>query len=317
MKFNKQKILTKFLVFCFLLVESTGFDFYAHSVIYYYNNIQITHSYSILENFITLPRYGILSSIYEFVSSIGLPIGLIVSILIFLPINSIVNKFNFSNKKKIKLELIILVLFISVLIFFYSGLSISILYILSFLITKNKFYLIGVFFHPVTIFIFPILTIIMFNRRTKFLVLIFYIIFILYCYIFTKYLLQTCFNNEIVKFYIDSDNIMDLLSYTYELKPNEINLMIIISFLFLLIANNSKNILTKIVKSFNKNIFYLKHLNIILLSSLIFLQLYFNLKDRATFFNSFLSNNKVVYITWFDFGSKDFKASFETLSDQR
>ena len=177
--------------------------------------------------------------------------------------------------------------------------------------------MIGIFFHPVTIFIFPILAIAILNTRAKIILLIFYIFFLFYCYFFTKYLLQTSFNTEIVKFNIDVENIVDLFKYTYELKFNEINLMIIISILFLFFANKSKNIFTKLINSLNKKILNVRQINIILMTSLIILQLYFNTKDRATFFNSFLSDNKVIYVTWFDFGVKDFTASFETLSDAR
>jgi hypothetical protein len=92
---------------------------------------------------------------------------------------------------------------------------------------------------------------------------------------------------------------------------------VFISLSFLLIANNSKNIITKIANTFNKKILNANQLNLILLSSLIIIQIYFNSKDRATFLNSFLSSNKVIYITWFDFRNKDFKASFDTLNNQR
>lgn len=317
MKINKQKFLIKLFLLSFLLVESTGFDFYAHSIIYYYNNIQITHSYSLLDNFIIIPRYGFLSSIYEFASSIGLPLGIIVLIIIYLPINSIINHFDFSSRTKVKFDKIILVGFLAVMIFFYSGLSISILYILSYLITKKKFYLIGAFFHPVTIFLFPILAIFIFNFRTITYLFILYLIFFSYAFLSTKYLLQNSFNNEIIKFNIDNENFIDLLKFTYELKPNEINLMIIITIVFLYIANSSKYFFMNLFNVANKKLISIKQINLFLFVSLILLQSYFNIRDRATFFNSILSNNKVINVTWFDFGEKNFNASFETLNELR
>lgn len=317
MKFSKTNTLLIFLILSFFLIESAGFDFYAHSIIYYFNKEQLTHSYSIFNSNLILPRYGLLSSIYEFFSSISLPLGYVALFLLYYPIKDLVQLLNLKFYNKIEISKFLFILFISLLVFFYSGLTISILYIISFLLTKKKVRLLGIFFHPVTFFLFPIIAFFVMDRKSKFVLLLFYIIFIFFCFIFTRYQLQNSFSSNLIKFEIEISSIFELVLFTYDAKYNEINLMILVIIIFFIFLKNSKSIFSKMITYLNIKFFSFYQLSLILLTILISIQSYFFYNDRPTLLSSIYKKNNVIFISWFDFSEKDPNLSLDILMDQR
>jgi hypothetical protein len=315
---NSRLILLKVLIINLFLLETTGFDFYSHSTIHYFFNEQITHSYALFDSLIILPRYGLLSSLYEFSSRLGLPLGYLALALIYPPVNVILN-FIFKNKifRTVRVKEMGLILFVCYLVLFYSGLSLSALYILAYIISNNKCFLFGTFFHPISIFISPILFFFIMKKREFFIYLILFFTFLLYCFLLTKYELQTAFKSEIIKLYIEKDVFFELLEYSYNQKSGQINLLLcflLISFFF---RNKAMSIFVAISKLSTFSICRIKHVNLMVFLFIFSFTIILTFKGRPNFYNSLFVSNDVIYISWFDFGDKDYMESFEKLNSIR
>lgn len=308
----------KFLILNLFLLETTGFDFYSHSTIHYFFNEQITHSYALFSSKIILPRYGLLSSIYEIFSRVGIPLGYIILILIFLPLNLIINYiFNQNNNSKLNLSSLLFIIFLSYLILFYSALSLAILYIIAFVLSKKKFYLFGTFFHPVSIFLAPLILFFILKKYQYFIYMIFYMIFFYYCYLFTKYDIQTAFNGDNIKLYIEKEVFFEIIEYTYIYKSDQINSLLIFIFIFILFRKKGKSIFNFIVKILNIKFITLRSLNVFILFFIIVINIVLYYNSRSNLYNSLFKNNDVIYVSWFDFGTKDYIDSFDKLNNNR
>lgn len=315
---NSRLILLKFLIINLFLLETTGFDFYSHSTIHYFFNEQITHSYALFDSLIILPRYGLLSSLYEFSSRLGLPLGYLALALIYPPVNVILN-FIFKNKifGTISVKDMGLIFFVCYLVLFYSGLSLSALYILAYLVSMNKLFLVGTFFHPISIFICPILFFFILKKREFLNYLTLFFAFLLYCFLLTKYELQTSFKSEIIKLYIEKDVFFELVEYSYNQKSDQINLLLcflLISFFF---RNKAKSIFVVLSKLSTLPICRIKHINVALFFFIFSFTIIFTYKGRPNFYNSLFVSNDVMYVSWLDFGQKEYIESFEKLNSIR
>lgn len=315
---NTRLRLLKLLIINLFLLETTGFDFYSHSTIHYFVNEQITHSYSLFDSLIILPRYGLLSSIYEFASRIGLPLGYIALFLIYAPVNIIINfLFHDSFDDSIRVKELGFILFICYLVLFYSGLSLSILYILAYIISKKNYFLLGTFFHPVAIFISPILFFFILKKRELLFYLLLCSIFLLYCFFFTKYEFQTAFKSDIIKLYIEQGLVLELLEYSYTYKSDQINSLLIFLLVFALFRKKGNSIFLVLNKLFSIPICRIKHINLLIFLFIFSLTVFFSIKGRPNIYNSLFGSNDVVYVSWFDFGEKNYLDSFEKLNNSR
>ncbi len=315
---NTRLKILKVLITSLFLLETTGFDFYSHSTIHYFVNEQITHSYALLDSLIILPRYGLLSSIYEFASRIGLPLGYLVLLLIYAPVNIILNfLFHDITNDSIRVKEFGFILFICYLVLFYSGLSISILYILAYIISKKKVFLFGTFFHPVAIFISPIMFFFILKKRRFWFYLFLCSFFLLYCFFFTKFELQTAFKSDIIKLYIEQDLVLELLEYSYTYKGDQINSLIIFLLVFALFRKKGSSIFLVLNKLFSLPICRIKHINLMIILFIFSFTVIFSIKGRPNIYNSLFITNDVIFVSWFDFGDKDYLESFEKLNNSR
>jgi hypothetical protein len=317
LNFSKSNITLILILLCFFLIESTGFDFYAHSVIYYFNKEQLTHSYLMFNGDIILPRYGLLSSIYEIFSSLRIPLGIVVLFLIYIPVKDLVQFLNLKFNSRIELKKIVFIFFVSILIFFYSGLSISILYMISFFLTQKKERLLGVLFHPVILFLFPILAFFILDKKLIYYLIKLYITFFLYCFLFTKYQLQSSFSSDVIKLEIEASTLVDLFVYTYQAKYIEINTIIICLFIFLFFLKKSKSFLSNLFSIFKIKLLSYSQLVLTLLAMVLFIQIYFIYNNRPTLLSSIFNNSLIIDISWFSFGTKDNNLTLDLLMDQR
>ena len=73
-----------------LLSNSSGFDLYAHSSMYYYFDTVTYTNYNFFD-FLIFPRYLFLSYLYEFMGRIGIPLGYFVIFMLLFPIYFIIN----------------------------------------------------------------------------------------------------------------------------------------------------------------------------------------------------------------------------------
>ena len=177
MQISKKSFFFLILSCLLLFSNSTGFDLYHHAVSYYFNNEDINHSYLLIDEII-LPRYLILSVIYELLSKVGLPLGWAALFLTLFPIHFIFCSSFFSNKKiSVIYELFLLILLIY-LIFFYSGLNLATIWLLAYIFSQRKIFLLGALFHPVSLILYLLTLVIM--KRIKhlfFFILIFFFFF--------------------------------------------------------------------------------------------------------------------------------------------
>jgi len=312
----RQLTFLRILVYLLFLSNSVGFDFYSHSVIYYFNKYTITHSYLIFDT-ISLPRYGILSVIYELISRSGIPLGYSVVFLLCPPI-LIITRYLFTSINNFKIDFYRIFIFflLCYLVLFYSGTSLAILYITSFFISKNKYFLLGVFFHPILILVSLISFCFVLNKKIFIWFLaVFSLIFYLF-FIGTKFQILTCFAVDNIKLNIEKDILIELFDYTYSNKSGEINLFITLFFLVIFVT---KTFVGNIFNTFKKIKIRLSFLNTYLFIFLICINSYFffNGADSLILDIFRLKISDVVYISWFDFGNSDYKGSFDNINESR
>ena len=188
----------------FFLNDTTGFDFYSHSIIYYFNDHAISKSHDFFGN--VIPRYILLSYIYSGFSIIGIPLGYVAILLIFFPIYKMIS--SISADKQIELVIVIPVLVY--LSLFYSAFSVSIIWFFAFLFSKNKIFLMGFLFSPFSLILYYAYSVMTLNFRLVVLLTLILLTFLG----FNQILLpndqqQTSFgvNIENVRHSIGSDNI--------------------------------------------------------------------------------------------------------------
>jgi hypothetical protein len=311
MRINKTaSILSLFCILGFFS-NTTGFDFYAHSTIYYYNNIPITHSDRLFE-IIVLPRYLFLSTLYEISSRIGVPIGITTTILILTPCYSIFKIIDKENIYNVLSLVIVIATFI--LSANYSGLFISILYILAFLLTKNPFFIIGGFFHPIgAVLMLGTLLI----TKQYYAIRVFSTILLTlltFFYISTEFRLLTSNIDDNLRYSISNINdAIELLEISFDRKLPEFTIATSLSILFLLFKKKIK-MRTKLRKSIDKSL--------IVTSIFIFtlsLNIYMWNRLNTNLPKSILTAdiNDVIYTAWFDWGEADINKSFIQLTNER
>jgi hypothetical protein len=305
----------RLLIYLLFLSNTVGFDFYSHSLIYYFNKNVITHSYLIFDT-ISLPRYGLLSVFYEVISRIGVPPGFLAIFLLYPPIFTI-TKYLFISKNDSKVNFYKFLIFVLLcyLVLFYSGTSLAILYVISYFMSKKKYFLLGVFFHPILIFV-SVISLFFINRKIYiWFILNFSIIFYLF-FIGTKFQILTCFASNNIKLDIQKDIIIELLEYTYSNKSGEINLFIILSISVIFITKTFIGKILNILKSMKFSLFFLKSN---LFFFLIVINFYFTINGADSLFINIIKfkMTDVIYVSWFDFGYPDYSGSFDDINESR
>lgn len=309
MSLNKTGLFFSLMSLLLFFSNSTGFDFYAHAVSYYYYNEPINSSYLLFEHII-LPRYLFLSVIYEYFASIGFPLGWVVSFLILFPVYKIFSSEVFSGQKSYHGYKIVIIFMVMIFSFFYSGLSLTFLWLMAFHHTRSKIFLLGGLFHPVGFVLF--LLYLCFTSRkhlSQFLILVL-CPFLFFMFMVSKLQLMSSISYVDFKFYINNETIMDLLFFSLVTKGNEfLQLFLIVTAVFF--AGFLR--VNYLVRALMYPVFVFLFLRI---NSYFFKVSYFLTVFSVVFYMSskpsllqYLTNfnNNPVYISWFDFGSKDLR----------
>ena len=296
-----------FLIFSCLLLfsNSIGFDLYLHSNSHYFNKDSINFSY-LLINEIILPRYLLLSVIYEFFSKAGLPLGWVALTLTLFPVYYIFCSPYFLNKKQDLIYETFLLTFLIYLIFSYSAINLAIIWFLAFFFSQRKIFLIGGLFHPAAFILY--LFVLAIKGRIKnlfFFILIYFVPFLYLMYILTQHNILTSSTSLYIKEIINLDNLTNLLAYIYVAKLNHFVLIAIIFF-----------ILINIIKALNKFSLILKFFFFVPYFFAILIVIY--MLQKPTFLNYFfLKDNLSIYVTWFKFGPSNLEFDFIDLDCSR
>ena len=295
-------------------LQSTGYDLYAHSLFYYFADEKITHSYGIFDDQVIIPRYGVLSIAYELTRSLGIPTGWIAVLFCYKPLMAIILNqhwlYGFRQKRSLILVLC------TIPIYFYSGLSLSVLWIFASIVTGSGFFMIGAAFHPVGAIIGTIGVCVGANRKSRIIWLLStYIILLAVCYINTNiYNFLPSIDRTNLKLSITLPEAVDLIQMSYELKSNEIHAIIVILAVSLMFGTVMASLIKYVSASFRLAGQYLW------LPSLLFI-LTFNSFSRHhhSLITSVSTNHmtKSVYLTWFDFGKKTYNNGFGATNDNR
>lgn len=315
MVLNKLGFSICMLCFLCLATISMGFDLYAHGVLFYFFEYTLNPS-DLLFDKVVLPRYLLLSYIYEITRRLGIPLGIVVLFLVCFPCYTVSKKF--TNKKNYKIntiEAFILIVMIN-LCLFYSGLSLVLLWLIALLITKKKIFLIGGLFHPVGIVLSFILVI--FNRKylTQFFINLILFLFILYLLSKWGYFSSSqspyIFRNEIS---LDKDNLLKLLTRSLESKFREIGGLLFIGLTSFLAKSKLANMINKIRKIYINNILVIFFQIIIIIGT----NFYFIFNARHNLIMDILEFeiSDPIYATWFDWGKRDLKDSPRSLYNKR
>ncbi len=312
---NKFGFILGLLSFLCLASFSTGFDLYAHSVIYYIYDYPNTHAYLLFEK-IVMPRYLLLSYIYEITRRLGIPIGIVVVTLVTYPVYNM-GRYISSNIKKgtLSISQIFIVASIVILSFFYSGLSLVLLWLMALLVSKKKIFLVGILFHPLGLVLGGLLCLFFRSYLKHYIIIVLTFLAVLYLLTIQEYFTSSMVANIKYEILIDNEETVDLLRYSYERKVNEFYAM----FLILVFAYLSKTKLRSLV-SYIKKISFPRVLVLSLFFTLITaVNFYFISKGRHSLIIDTVSLNlsAPVYYTWYDWGIRDISGSKQSLILER
>ena len=317
--FIKNKYILFLVIFSLLSFQSIGYDLYAHSVIHHFNYEKITYVFTLFNDGFIIPRYGLLSYFYEFSRNLGVPLGWLALVLVYVPVFSL-SKISINYSYRInRIIHTILGMTLMVLIYFYSAMSLVIIWILALILTGNRFFLIGSTFHPAG-FLLGLLYSIMFPNRIKNLIifLIPFILMAILSFININNLISLEFiNGENIKHSVEIGLIRELIIFVFENKPLEFSLGIII----FIVGFLSKGLLRSYVfpiKFQRKNIPQTGYILILVIPYTI-LMMNSLMRDGESLFLSImqLKYSDNIYITWMNFGARDFVGSFHGVNNER
>lgn len=302
---KKQPVYISLLAVVAFISTSTGFDFYSHAVAYYFYDMLLYNADLLLGN-VVLPRYWLLSYLYEITSRIGIPIGFVALSLIVIPVYSIVSSHDFTGDENdftsyslVEFSSFLLLIIIS---FFYSGASLVSLWFIALLKTKKSIFLVGGLFHPIGIILFGIGSLIINYKVFIRFVILFLLVMSLF-YVCTYLSLFTSSTVQSPRFEISLDNVGALLEFAIDKKGKEIIGVTIVAFLFVL----SKGVLIKKINILEQIKIPKMYCNLILLLFVLVIVLFMANKNSLIKSIRTFSLHDVIYIAWFDWGHKDLK----------
>lgn len=314
MVFNKFGFIISFICFLMLTTISMGFDLYSHGVIFYFYEYVINPADSLFGE-ITLPRYLLLSYIFEFTRRLGIPLGIIVLILTIYPAYNIASRISGNGKKSINLVDLSIVAGVLLLTFFYSGLSLMLLWLMGLIVTRKKIFLLGAFFHPVGFVLMTIFIIITRIYLLRYLVVLFIFFGTLYFFTVQNYFTSSKYVSVRMDLSLNLTDLIVVGEKVFQSKFNEILGLIIIIILFL-VARSKLEFLINGFKGVHIDKRYVFMMFFILIFSLNFV---FLIKDRHNLLMDILRFNisDPIYATWFDWGGRDLNDSFQSLYNKR
>ena len=256
LNFDKSGLTLVFISITGLLFHTAGFDFYHHSLSYTLK-APINWGYFLSEK-LFLPRYLLLSNIYELFALTSIPLGWIISSLIIIPTYQIGKNHFYKNLKSEKIFAQFLIFYFS---FQFSANNLGILWIIAFFLTNHYFFLIGILFHPVALsLIIPITVISLIKREKKPIItcFVFFIIFIIISIIKSNLGIPYDISEYPVRAIITPKIFWTLAQLTLtNSKSKLINIIVICLFAFILSIKKIRLIFLNLVNSyFLKRIFF-------------------------------------------------------------
>lgn len=175
---NYKLQLTVLLLSTLTIHNTIGFDLYSHSIAFSSSSAVATlyRSYQLFST--SFPRYLLLSEIYLSLNQAHIPLGLAIIVITSIPNFFILKSFVRNSSNKYTISFLALLSLCLICNFFYSALSVATLWLSALLITRKKIFILGGFFHPLSL---PLLIIISLltktNRLLTFTLILLYIIY--------------------------------------------------------------------------------------------------------------------------------------------
>lgn len=269
------------LVVLYFAIVTAGFDVYWHTTSYRLDGFTINHSYNLFG--FPVPRYFLLSYIYGVGGWFGVPLMWIAILLVSIPVFAILRYIQ--KQREIKLTDYVILQAFFFLTVFYSGLSLALMYVIAFTITKKKFLLFGILSHPIGILLYFLSFVV--HRagllRMVSIITLFLIIsrFVWFSDVSFKYDVNI---NNISKFY-----------YLLTIKKQEITFLgILLVIVFFILRPLQKLKLTQAWNGF------------VCTNFLVIIFLIFVTKDSVNMIKN--PSHPVVYLAWFELGRKSTNA---------
>jgi uncharacterized membrane protein len=195
---------------------------------------------------------------------------------------------------------------------FYSGLSLVLIFLLAYIKTKKKPFVLGSLFHPIGTLIF--LPWMIFNKKI-FSYLIIIILFIIFLFYSAETELLYGQVHDSFKKEISLDTLQEDLAEGYEGKKQEI----LIGFGFIAIVALFRGKTSRKAFFFLKKKIKLKTIKIGATALSLFIVLYMAAKPSPNLLTSIASFNinQVIYVAWFDWGMRDSNMSHTQLYSER
>jgi len=274
-------------------LQSTGFDLYGHSVAFFYEYGEQYYGYDVF-GLCVVPRYLLLSTIYEFGRDAGIPLGWVCISLFILPVLSIFRHINGSPRSMQIMEIFIL-LIVFYCAFFFSSINLSLVWLIAYLTSRKGIFMLGAFFHPVSFLIYFLIFILVRRQFFKFLILAFAVFGFFILNDLLDFLESV--NQDYIRYSVNFDSLLSLGLFFLETKGIYLYLVLFFTLLFFF--------RTYFHKFYCLKIRYCHFFISIAMVWVIGVGVVF-MHDKPSLFGELSGGptNPVVYVTWFDFGYK-------------
>jgi hypothetical protein len=217
-----------FLVSLYISIP-IGFDLFFH-VFSYQPSVEfgssLNRSHTLFD--FVVPRYIFLSYIYYLASYLGFPIFFIIIFLVGFPLNSILTALILKKRRAYLFDFLVLI-FCCLLTLFFSALSLSLLWFVAFLYTRQKIFSFG-FFHPVAIIFLPLIMLI--NRAWMLKYIFILSLFSLALFILIGLDVDVYSRSLAAPFVISFDNLFHITIESILLKKKEFSLVLLLAAFF-------------------------------------------------------------------------------------
>lgn len=296
------------------LFQTEGFDLYHHTTSYAFD-YPINRGHTI-GDFVIIPRYLLLSDMLRFTRLAGVPSGWIILCLCIFPAYQIgaSRMFNASHINPHKYLLCFVIFTLSL---FYSGASLTVLWLLAYFITRKSIFLIGLVFHPIGYLLAVAVITIGRSLRLTVQICLLAVVYFAFCYFKTLYNFPENYIETPIFLKINSQNLFALFEFTILRKSKElIGFVLLVAVAALLFRKTRIQTARMPRNMYSTTIWKLIYLYSFLI---ILIALSVVVVGKAPL-GSYLLALQVpppVYITWFDFGAVDYEGSFSSLHFMR
>lgn len=292
------------------MFQSEGFDLYHHSTSYYFQH-PINRGY-LLGDLIIVPRYLLLSDILQFSGMSGIPLGWVILVLCTYPAYMIGLSGQFRNFQYTAFGGLVYfaVFFLSL---FYSGASLVLLWLLAYFIMKKPVFLFGLAFHPLGLLFSGLFLIFSLKIGILFRIGLFAVIYVGFCYLKTKFNFPAGYADTQTSFKISGETIRLLAEFSFEKKKNEIvGFLSLAVFIHFFLPKKHKALGRVTMKSRNAMV-----MKVIFFCGVLSMSTILTIKSAGKSpliaYILTLQAPPPIYVTWLDFGVRDYDGTFTQL----